>query len=61
MTPKSAALLTTAYWFSFAVLRFVGIFLSTMMKPGTLLAASLVVCLLSLGLVILSPHSGWFL
>jgi len=56
-TATSAAYLNSAYWGAFALGRLLGIALAARLAPRTMLAADLVGCLASLGLMLASPVS----
>jgi FHS family Na+ dependent glucose MFS transporter 1 len=56
-TEVTAAYLTSAFWGSFTLGRLFGIWVSTRMKPLTILYLDFAGCILSVGLVILFPQS----
>ncbi|HET9911969.1 MAG TPA: MFS transporter [Anaerolineales bacterium] len=56
-TERTAAYLTSAFWGSFTLGRLFGIWVSTRIKPITILSLDLVGCLSSLGLILLFRDS----
>jgi FHS family Na+ dependent glucose MFS transporter 1 len=53
----TAAYLTSAFWGSFTVGRLISIPMATRLRPRTLMIVNFVGCLLSIGIIILWPHS----
>lgn len=60
-TEVTAAYLTSGYWGSFTLGRLLGIWVSTRMKPLTILLLDLVGCIASVGLILLFQESALFL
>jgi FHS family Na+ dependent glucose MFS transporter 1 len=57
-TEVTAAYLTSAFWGSFTLGRLLGIWISTLAKPLTILLLDFAGCILSLGLILLLPQSS---
>lgn len=55
---SSAAYLTSAFWGAFTLSRFLNIWVATHLRPRTMLIADMVGCLLSVGIILLWPHSS---
>ncbi|HET6597704.1 MAG TPA: MFS transporter [Anaerolineales bacterium] len=60
-TEVTAAYLTSAFWGSFTLGRLFGIWFSTRARPITILLLDFAGCLLSVGLILLSPQSRFML
>lgn len=60
-TEVTAAYLTSGYWGSFTLGRLLGIWVSTRMKPLTILLLDFVGCIASVGLILLFQESALFL
>jgi FHS family Na+ dependent glucose MFS transporter 1 len=60
-TEVTAAYLTSAFWGSFTLGRLFGIWVSTRMKPLTILLLDFAGCIASIGLVLLFPESALIL
>jgi FHS family Na+ dependent glucose MFS transporter 1 len=57
-TEVTAAYLTSAFWGSFTLGRLLGIWISTLAKPLTILLLDFAGCILSVGLILLLPQSS---
>ena len=57
----TAAYLTSVFWGSFTVGRLLGIWISTLAKPLTILYLDFVGCVISLGMILLFPQSNLML
>jgi FHS family Na+ dependent glucose MFS transporter 1 len=57
-TEVTAAYLTSAFWGSFTLGRLLGIWISTLAKPLTILLLDFAGCILSVGLILLLPESA---
>jgi MFS transporter, FHS family, Na+ dependent glucose transporter 1 len=55
----TAAYLTSTFWGSLTLGRLFSIPIATRFKPQQMLGADLVICALSVGLILLLPHSAW--
>jgi MFS transporter, FHS family, Na+ dependent glucose transporter 1 len=55
---SEAAYITSAYWGAFTVFRFLSIILARYMRPRTMLFADLIGGLISVGIILLWPHSN---
>jgi MFS transporter, FHS family, Na+ dependent glucose transporter 1 len=55
---SDAAYITSAYWGAFTVFRFLSIILARYMRPRTMLFADLIGGLISVGIILLWPHSS---
>lgn len=60
-TEVTAAYLTSAFWGSFTLGRLFGIWFSTRARPITILILDFAGCILSVGLILLFPQSGFML
>jgi len=54
---SEAAYITSAYWGAFTIFRFLSIILARRIRPRTMLFADLIGGLISVGIIILLPHS----